>query len=92
MTKDEKAAIAVAVTCLLPAIYGAKTYITVVREERRKRKSIEKWKEENLQCINNSQNRLFEILESDNFTQAEFMKAVAEEQMFLSIVRNQPMY
>lgn len=77
---------------ILFVVVGTLNYVNVLLVERKKRRKIEEWKLENLACIENSRHRLVSIASVPDFDMREFASAMAEEQVFLDIVRRQPKY
>lgn len=63
-------------------------YINTVRKERAKRKKIEAWKQDRLNCIHDAAKRIAEMLVDDNYSAEDVRKAWEEEQEFLTIIVN----
>ena len=82
------------VLCALGAVYVLEcaSMLKVVRKERGKRKKIREWELMNSSAIRASKERLMRMVADPESTPREILVALEEEQEFLKIIQNQPMY
>ncbi len=92
MNQEDKATFAAIGAGAVIAVGMTLNFVHIVRIEKKKRAKIEEWKLENLACIQNSHDRLMNMIESDDYNTDDFFTAVAEESQFLKMVRDQPKY
>lgn len=93
MNDQDRATLAVVAAGLIVAVgVGIHAAMPTVRVERRKRAQIKAWEQENRACVKNAQTRLVTMLEDPKYNFADFWKAWDEENKFLDIMQNRPMY
>lgn len=93
MNNKEKAIATLTITGIgAVTVAGVVEYMKVLRVERSKRKKIEAWERENLACIEKFRQRMTDVCNTVPFDSNAFWAAWREEQAFLNIVGNQPMY
>jgi hypothetical protein len=68
------------------------TFAKAFRSEYKKRKKIEQWETMNRSAIRASMGRLVQMAEDPDTTAADLWIAMEEEEQFLRIIQNQPMY
>lgn len=71
---------------------GVAGFAKDVRKEYKKRKSIQEWETMNQSAIRASLRRLAEMTADPDTTAADLWTAMAEEEQFLRIIQDQPMY
>lgn len=71
---------------------AAYDYVKVTRKERKKRKKLAAWEREVFACINVSREKLSTYVNSPEFTYEGFITLLREEDQFITLVMNQPMY
>lgn len=91
MNKNDRTTVTIVAISLLPTVLPLIDYMRIRRIERKKRQAIEHWKHENLACIENSRDRILNMI-NEGATMEEVWAAIDEERQFLNIVRDQPMY
>lgn len=93
MNNPEKAVLSFGILALGGCVVaGAVEYVKVARIEREKRKRLIVWRDENLACIEQMRQRMFDICNTTPIDHEAFWAAWREEQRFLDIVQNQPPY
>jgi hypothetical protein len=81
-----------AITGLGIAAVAGVWYGLVRRKERMKRKKIQAWYDLNYSAVVAFQRRMMDILNDPNATEADFWEAWKEEQAFMNLIHDQPMY
>lgn len=91
-TEESKALGAVAGIGAIVVIAGVISHTKVVRAERKKRKQIEEWETTAKSAIAASRARLERMINDPNTTAADLLQAWLEENEFMKLIRDQPMY
>lgn len=92
MTDEEKVQLTVAGAGILACVAAGIYYVKVSRSERKKRAKIREETLERLTVIRQSRDRVLEALADPNVSLQEAMQLWREENQFIDVITNQPLY
>lgn len=92
MKQENQSSAAIAGIGAIVAVGTVVKFINTIRVERKKREKIKAWERERLICIAEAYTRLEKVMSNPENGFDDFVKAYKEEDEFLSLIIDQPMY